>query len=197
MSRTLLLSASTRALLIPSRIAARMPWRCLRVEAAAGGLDAPAVQQLGGLAGGEVAGEDLAQRFLERVGAPCRTAVAAQLAQGGGLGVGQALGSLEQHPAGAFERLGLVRVHRAEPVPDLSADLIERVGGKLDDVKRVDAHRRLGAWAGLASDFKKAGPMSVETAVSWADRCAPRSAKNRSKVAVSLPSAPHTTLPAR
>jgi hypothetical protein len=53
------------------------------------------------------------------------------------------------------------------------------------------------AWRGLATDFKKAGPMSVETAASRAARSAPSSAKNRSKVAVSLPLAPQTTLPLR
>src|SRR6266540_1315568 len=80
-----------------------------RRQAAAAGLGAPAVQQLGGLAWGAVAGENLAQRLLEPVGAPGRPAVAAQLAQRGGLGVGQALGALEQYPAGALELLGLGR----------------------------------------------------------------------------------------
>jgi hypothetical protein len=37
--------------------------------------------------------------------------------------------------------------------------------------------------------------MSVETAASLAARSVPSSAKNRSKVAVSLPSAPQATLP--
>src|SRR6266511_1383820 len=120
-----------------------------RFQPAAGGLDAPAVEQLGRLAGGEVAGDDRPSGLLEPIGAPGRTAVAAQLAQGGGLGVGQTLGALEQHPAGAFELLGLVRVHSAQLVPDLSADLIERVAGEGDDVERVDAHGRVGGVARL------------------------------------------------
>ncbi len=168
-----------------------------RLQAAATGLGAPAVEQLSRLGGAQVAGEDLAQALLEPVGAPCRPTVAAQLAQRDGLGVGQALGALEQYPAGALEPLGLGRVHSAQLVPDLAADLIERVGGELDHVERVDAHGRLGGVPGLATDFKKAGPMSVDTVVSRAARSAPSSAKNRSKAAVSLPSAPHTTLPLR
>src|SRR6266511_3053575 len=120
-----------------------------RFQPAAGGLDAPAVEQLGRLAGCEVAGEDRPQGLLEPIGAPGRTAVAAQLAQGGGLGVGQTLGALEQHPAGAFELLGLVRVHSAQLVPDLSADLVERVAGGGDDVERVGAHGRGGGVARL------------------------------------------------
>jgi hypothetical protein len=70
-----------------------------RFQAAAAGLDAPAVQQLGRLAGGEVTGEDLAQALLELVGAPCRAAVAAQLAQRGGLLGRQSLGSLGAAPS--------------------------------------------------------------------------------------------------
>src|SRR6266516_3418898 len=114
-----------------------------------------------------------------------------------GSAASQALGALEQYPAGALEPLGLGRVHSAQLVPDLAADLIERVGGELDHVERVDAHGRLGGVPGLATDFKKAGPMSVDTVVSRAARSAPSSAKNRSKAAVSLPSAPQATLPLR
>lgn len=87
------------------------------------------------------------------MGAPGRAAVAAQRAQAGGLGVGQTLGTLEQHPPGAFELLGLVGVHRAQLVPDLSADLIERVAGEGDDVERVDAHGRVGGVARLGDRF--------------------------------------------
>src|SRR6266536_2913715 len=134
-----------------------------RLQAAATGLGAPAVEQLSRLGGAQVAGEDLAQALLEPVGVPCRPTVAAQLAQRDGLGVGQALGALEQYPAGALEPLGLGRVHSAQLVPDLAADLIERVGGELDHVERVDAHGRLGGVPGLATDFKKAGPMSVNS----------------------------------
>src|SRR6266498_962957 len=71
-----------------------------RRQAAAAGLGAPAVQQLGRLAGGEVTGEDLAQALLERVGAPCRAAVAAQPAQRGGLLAGQTVGALGAAPSG-------------------------------------------------------------------------------------------------
>src|SRR6266508_2282653 len=168
-----------------------------RFQTAAAGLDAPAVQQFGRLVGSEVAGEDRPQALLEPIGAPGRAAVAAQRAQGGGLGVGQSLGSLEQHPACPLELLGLVGVHSAKLVPDLPADLIERVGGQRDDVDGSMHTAALGAWPGLATDFRYAAPMSVETAVSWADRCSPSSMKNWSQVAVSLPSAPHTTLPLR
>jgi hypothetical protein len=64
-----------------------------RLQTAAAGLDAPAVEQLGRLDGAQIAGEDLAQAFLEPVGAPGRPTLAAQRAQGCGLGVGRALGA--------------------------------------------------------------------------------------------------------
>ena len=74
-----------------------------------------------------------------------------------------------------------------------------------------DFRRRLAAWhrtraAGrsrLPSReqppplLRRQRPESVETAASWAARSVPSSAKNWSQVAVSLPSAPHTTLPLR
>jgi hypothetical protein len=71
-----------------------------RLQTAAAGLDAPAVEQLGRLDGAQIAGEDLAQAFLEPVGAPGRPTLAAQRAQGCGLGVGQALGALGAAPTG-------------------------------------------------------------------------------------------------
>jgi len=71
-----------------------------RLQPAAAGPGAPAVEQLGGLAGGEVAGEDRPQALLEPVGAPCRPTLAAQRAQGGGLLASQALGALGAAPSG-------------------------------------------------------------------------------------------------
>jgi len=165
MSRTLLLSASTLALLIPSRMAARMPSRCLwivaaRVTNASRRLRLALTHQRSSssvLSLGEVTGEDLAQALLERLGAPCRAAVAAQLAQRGGLVVGQSLGSLEQHPACPLELVGLVGVDGAQLVPDLPAEGVERVGGQGQHMERVDAHSRLRRVARLGDRLQIRG----------------------------------------
>ena len=84
-----------------------------RGQAGAAGLGAPAVDELDRLRGGQVAGEDLPEGLFEAVSAPELTAAAAQLAQGGGLLVGEVLGSFEQAPAGAFELLRRVLVGAA------------------------------------------------------------------------------------
>jgi len=60
-----------------------------RVDAGPAGLGDPPVDELGDLLGGQVAGEDGAEGFLQRVGAPYLAAAAFELAQGGGLLVGQ------------------------------------------------------------------------------------------------------------
>jgi hypothetical protein len=77
-----------------------------RGEPGAAGLRAPAVDQLGGLLGVEVPGEDRPEGLLEAVGPPQVPAATAQLAQCGALFVGEVLGSFEQCSAGAFELLG-------------------------------------------------------------------------------------------
>jgi hypothetical protein len=53
----------------------------------------------------------------------------------------------------------------------------------------------LVAWPSFLADFSKAGPMSIEIAVTCAERSSPNSSKKQSSVAVSLPSLPQTNLP--
>src|SRR6266540_4066826 len=166
MSRTLLLSASTRALLIPSRIAARMPWRCLRIVAArvtngSRRLRAALAHQRSsswvvwlGVRSPAKTSRSASLNWSARHAAPpwrrSLRSVAAWVSD-------RRSGRSGQHPAGAVERLGLVRVDRAQLVPDLPADLLERVGGQLDDVERVDAHGRLGGVAGRGDRLQEGG----------------------------------------
>ena len=77
-----------------------------RGESGAAGLRAPAVEQLGGLVGVEVPGEDLPECLLEAVGPPQVPTAAAQLAQRARLLIGEVVRSLEQRPAGPLELLG-------------------------------------------------------------------------------------------
>jgi hypothetical protein len=57
-----------------------------------------------------------------------------------GLAVGEVLGVLPDREPGAFELAGELQVAvAARVVPDLAADLVQRLGGEHHDVKRVDA----------------------------------------------------------
>jgi len=69
----------------------------------------------------------------------CRVPVAAaQLAQGGGLLVGELGGALEQHPPGALERArGVLVGQLAQLVPGGSADGVQGICDDLDGVERV------------------------------------------------------------
>ena len=61
----------------------------------------------------------------------------------GRLAVGEVLGVLPDREAGAFELAGELQVAlAARLVPDLAADLVERLGGEHHDVERVDARTR-------------------------------------------------------
>ena len=62
------------------------------------------------------------------------------------LPVGQPLGALPERPAGALQpaSAGLVAGPPGE-IPDLAADLVERVDRELDDVEGVEAEDRLRA----------------------------------------------------
>jgi hypothetical protein len=88
---------------------------------------------------------DLAQVLLEQVGREQRLVGALDLAQPGLLAGREVLGVLPQREARALEvtrELALARL--AGLVSDLAADLIERVGGELDDVEWVDATLGVG-----------------------------------------------------
>ena len=74
-------------------------------QAGAAGAGDPSVDQLGDGVGVEVAGEDGAEGLLQRVGTPDVASAAFELAQGGGLVIGEVAGVLEQCPAGSFELL--------------------------------------------------------------------------------------------
>jgi hypothetical protein len=116
-----------------------------RFQAAAGGAAEEPVDQDGDVLEGEVGSEDGAQRFFERVREPYLTAGVAELAVGDRLLVGQALGSLEQYPAGVLEPLcGLLLAGLAQLVLVVAADLVERLVRELYDVVRIDADDRLG-----------------------------------------------------
>jgi hypothetical protein len=73
-------------------------------QAGSAGEGYPLVDQFGDLFDGQVAGEDGAEGFFQRVGAPYVAAAAFEPAQGGGLVLGEVGGVLQQRPAGAFER---------------------------------------------------------------------------------------------
>jgi hypothetical protein len=60
------------------------------------------------------------------------------------LAFGEVAGVLPEHEPGAFELGGeLLLPAAARLVPDLAADVVERVGGQLDEVKRVIADGRV------------------------------------------------------
>ncbi len=115
MSRTLLLSASWRALFEsePDRgeDAVAVLADCAaeadeRRQAATGQARQQPVEQHLDVLDAQAGGEDAADGLLELVGAPHLVAGAAQFAVGGGLAVGEVVGVLQQHPAGVLEALG-------------------------------------------------------------------------------------------
>src|SRR5664279_4988697 len=118
-SRTWLFRPSARALFIFSRMAARMPSRNLRMVLAAlmngARRERLALEHQRSMSSTVSSGVRSPERIsgeglFEAVGAPEFTAAAAELAQGGGLVVGEVLGSFEQAPACAFELLRRVLV---------------------------------------------------------------------------------------
>ena len=62
-----------------------------RGQPGAAGLGTPAVDELDGLVGVQIAGEDRPEALLEPIGPPKITAAVAELPQGGGLVVGEVL----------------------------------------------------------------------------------------------------------
>ncbi len=81
-----------------------------RFEAAARGLRAEPVEEHSDFVFGQVAGEHGPQCFFEGVRPPQLASFAFQLAQGGGLVVGEVARVFEQRPAGSFEPAGRVLV---------------------------------------------------------------------------------------
>lgn len=116
-----------------------------RFQAAAGGLPAEPVEQLAGLRIVQVAGECGAQRLLEAVRPPERAALTTQLAQGGGLLVGEVGGVLQQALAGALELAGRVGIDPTHLLPCPAADDVQGLGGQGHDVERVIAITACGA----------------------------------------------------
>ena len=89
---------------------------------------------------------DLAQLLAEQVGAVQPVVELLDPRQLELLALGQVLGVLPQREPGAFELAGELGLALAAGlVPDLAADLVQRVGGGLDDVKRVQTHDRVRA----------------------------------------------------
>ncbi len=93
------------------------------------------------------------QLLLQEVGAVERPVDGLDVGQLEALAAGQALGVLPQREAGALEVLGRGDLAGlASGVPDLAADLIQRVGGQLHDVEGVNATDRawqpFGDWPG-------------------------------------------------
>jgi hypothetical protein len=82
--------------------------------------------------------------LLEQVGPVERAVGVLDLRELRGLAVGEILGVLPQRVAGALEVLGERHVLRlAGFVPDLAADLIQRVGRERNHMERVDAADRV------------------------------------------------------
>ena len=155
-SRIWVLMASTRALERPLVIAARIPAFLVgdrlgelheRRQAAASRPDEPALEQLGGLGGREPV--DLAQLLFEQVGAEERPVGLLDPRELGLLAGGEVLGVLPEREAGVLE-LARERgqAFAARLVPDLAADLVERLGRELHDVERVEAQLGVGAALG-------------------------------------------------
>jgi hypothetical protein len=91
---------------------------------------------------------DLAQLFFEQVGAVDRGVELLNPGELGLLAFGQVLGLLPEREPGALEIFAeLLVAGAARLVPDLAADLVQRVGRCLDDVPRVKAD--LGVRAAL------------------------------------------------
>ena len=114
MSRTLLFSASVRPWLIPRRIAARIPSRCLRIvlprltngssRLRARRMSSRSIRSVDVLER-EAGLEDAADGFLERVGAPDFAAGGLQPGERGGLLFAEVLGSLQKDQRASLKRL--------------------------------------------------------------------------------------------
>ena len=162
-SRTWLLSPSARGVVHPeadggedavAELADGLGDLDERGESGAAGLGAPAVEQLGGLLGVEVPGEDLPEGLLEAVGPPQVPTAAAQLAQRGALVVGEVLRSFEQRPAGPFELLGRGLVGSARSSFQVTRRTVSRA-----------SVTSLTAWKGLCR--RRDNPFHV---VAWATK---------------------------
>jgi hypothetical protein len=130
-----------------------IPKRCLvivlalldeRRQPAAPGPCEPRVEQPDGDLEGDAV--DLAELLGDQVGAVGRLVGLLDLGELDLLAVGQVVRVLPQREEGALEVLrGLLVAGLAGFVPDLAADLVERVGSELDDVEWVHAPDRVRA----------------------------------------------------
>ena len=115
-----------------------------RGQARSSGPGQPRVQQPGRLLVGDAV--DLAQLLGDQVRAVQRLVGLLDLRELVLLAFGEPVGVLPQDEAGALELFGDSLLSGAAGfVSHLPADLVERVGRELDDVKWVDAARRVGA----------------------------------------------------
>ena len=152
-SRIWVLMASTRALERPLLIAARIPgfWSVIVLASFTNGRRRqrraqiePALEQLGCLGGRDPV--DLPELLLQEVGAEERPVGLLDPRELDLLAGGEVLGVLPEREAGVLE-LARERgqAFPARLVPDLAADLVERLGRQLDDVERVEAQLGVGA----------------------------------------------------
>src|SRR3954452_10999649 len=168
MRRILVLTDSMRPLDSPCSIAARIEALCLTMrrcrstkvgDAAAAGPADPRLERLDGFVVAEL--EDQPEAFLEQVGTVQHRVGLGDPGELGLLPGGEVLGVLPQRKAGVLERLrgagGVLTDASTRPsdpvraaawsaaggVPGLAADVVEGLGGPLDDVEGVGAADRV------------------------------------------------------
>ena len=118
-----------------------------RLEPAASCPFQPCLEQREGMVGGDAV--DLAQLLAEQVGAVQPLVELLDAGELELLALGEVLGVLPEREPGAFELARELRLALAAGlVPHLATDLVQRVGGGLDDVKWVQADDRVRAALG-------------------------------------------------
>ncbi len=170
-----------------------------RFDAAAAGPANPPVQRGGCLGGVET--EDQPESFLQQVGPVQPWVGLGDPGQLRLLPAGQVLRVLPQRRRGSFQRFGVTgRPSRpatsdraAGEIPGLPTDLVQCVGGPLDDMERIGATDRLGHCFATTVEIHSAP--SAETWVISADRSGPSWSKNEARVALSRPGFAHTSRP--
>ena len=163
-----------------------------RLEAAASGPAQPGLEQREGLVGGDAV--DLAELFVEQVGAVERLVGLLDPGELGLLAVGEVLGVLPEREPGALELARELRLaFAARLVPDLAADLVERLGRELDDVERVEAELAFGQRSATGPVIQAA--MSQDTSLICLQRSSPSRSRNASVVLRSRPGRAHTSRP--
>jgi hypothetical protein len=114
-----------------------------RLHAAAARPPKPGVRERWGVLGRDAV--DRAQLLVEQGGAIQRLVGARDDRERGALAVGEVLGVLPERKARALELLGRAGLAGlARRIPDVAADLVERVGRRLGHVEGVQADDRVG-----------------------------------------------------